>query len=97
MMEWKGLLAGLGLDVCSAAGCSGLSHAAIAKAKLCGGPQKTYLSTQEEGSLDTHVVSDPSLMRVSFGTMMCDSTMGGMSDLKKQLSLSAVEAADLAC
>ena len=74
-----------------------MSHAAIAKAVLCGGPQLTYPSTQEEGNLDTHVVSDPCLKRVSYGTMKCDSTMGGMSDLKKQLSLYAVEAADLAC
>ena len=96
MMEWKGLVAGLGLGVCEAAGCFGLSHAASAKARLREGPQKTYPLTQEEGCLDTHVVSDPCLKRVSFGTMKCDSTMGGVSDLKKQLSLYASEAADRA-
>ena len=42
-------------------------------------------------------VSDPSLLRVSFGTKKCDSTMGGTSDLKKQLTLYAIRPAESAC
>ena len=35
-------------------------------------------------------------MRVSFGTKKCDSTMGGTSDLKKQLTLYAIGPAESA-